>query len=244
MSRDENLQDSKQQRVAIVTAASRGMGAAIASRLAGDGYKLVVMSRSDRIYEVADRLSARPIKGDVTEKKDLERLVGLAYEKYGRVDVVVNNTGHASKGQLLDISDREWLEGVELSLLNVIRMSRLVVPFMSRQRTGGTLLNISSFAAREPSPDFPVSSVARASLSAYCKVFAREFALHKIRMNNVLPGFIDSFDASAEVLQKIPMRRQGTMEEVAELVRFLASEEASYITGQDHVIDGGLLKGI
>ncbi len=244
MRSEEHKQEPPSPRVAVVTAASRGIGAATAELLGEAGYKLVVMSRSDEIYDIADRLSARPIKGSVEDDRDLDRLVGLAYEKYGRIDVVVNNTGHAAKGNLLEITDKQWMQGVELSLLNVVRMSRLIVPYMSRQPTGGAIVNISSFAAVEPNADFPVSSVARASLSAYCKLFAREFAMHKIRMNNVLPGFIDSYPATREVIQKIPMRRQGTVTEVAELVRFLVSDASSYITGQDYLVDGGLVSGL
>lgn len=228
------------RKVAIVTAASKGMGAASARTLSKEGYRLVLMSRTESIYDIADELSGRPIMGSVERPEDLERAVNLAYEKYGRVDVVVNNTGHAAKGDLLAISDQEWAKGFELLLMNVIRMSRLVVPVMKEQG-GGSIINISTFAAKDPSIAFPVSSVARASLSAFCKVFRQEYSAFNIRMNNVLPGFITSYPADEETINTIPMLRQGTPDEVGELVAFLASDKSSYITGQDILIDGGLV---
>ena len=227
-------------KVAIVTAASKGMGAAAARVLSADGYKLVLMSRTKAIYEIADELSARPLMGSIDQPRDLERATSLAYEKYGRVDVVVNNTGHAAKGDLLAISDQEWAQGFELLLMNVIRMARLVAPLMKAQG-GGSIVNISTFAAKDPSLNFPVSSVARAALSAYTKIFSKEYGAFKVRMNNILPGYISSYPADEATVNDIPMLRQGTPEEVGDLVAFLASDKSAYITGQDILIDGGLV---
>ncbi len=233
-----------EKKVAIVTAASQGMGAAICRKLAAEGYKLVVMSRSEAIFKIADEVSARPIMGSVQKQEDLERVVSLAFEKYGQVDVVVNNTGHSAKGDLLKISDQEWLDGFELLLLNVIRMARIVAPVMGAQEDGGSIVNISTFAARQPSLNFPVSSVARTALTSFTKLFANEYGAMRVRMNNVLPGFITSYPADEETINEIPMLRQGTPEEVANAVAFLASRAAAYITGQDIVVDGGLVNGI
>lgn len=233
---------SKDQKVALVTAASKGIGAAVARKLGTAGYKLVLMSRTDSIYDISNELSARPIKGSVEDIKDLERMVHLAYEKYGRIDVLVNNSGHASKGELLEISDEDWISGFNILLMNVVRMSRLVVPIMNDQEQGGSIVNISTFGALQPSINFPISSVARAGLTAYMKLFSKEFASEKIRMNNVLPGFIDSYPADEHTINSIPLLRQGTPEEVSELVLFLASEKSQYITGQDILIDGGLVE--
>ncbi|MDH5608515.1 MAG: SDR family oxidoreductase [Cyclobacteriaceae bacterium] len=233
----------KTQKVAIITAASRGIGAACAERLAEDGYKLVLMSRSDDLYPLADRLDARPLKGSVTRIDDLERLVGLTYEKYGRIDTVVIGTGHAPKGDLLKLTDADWKEGLDLLLLPVIRLSRRIVPLMKSQRNG-TFINISSFGAREPSLDFPVSSVLRAGLSSFTKMFASAHGADNIRMNNVLPGFINTYPADEQTVCSIPLLRQGTPEEVAGLVSYLASDQAAYVTGQDFLIDGGLTKSI
>lgn len=231
------------QKVAIVTAASRGIGAACAEVLAHDGYKLILMSRSDDLFPLADRLEARPIKGNLSAEADIERVVGFTYEKYGRIDLVVNNTGHAPKGELLSITDSEWIQGLELLFLNVVRISRFVTPLMKKQK-GGSFINISTFGAKEPSLDFPVSSVIRSALASFSKLFVQEFAADQIRMNNILPGYIDSYPAAEETINSIPMLRQGTPEEVAALVSFLASEKGAYINGQSILIDGGLTRSI
>ncbi|MBV6646560.1 MAG: SDR family oxidoreductase [Cyclobacteriaceae bacterium] len=231
------------QKIAIVTAASQGMGAACARRLFQAGYKLIVMSRSQAIYDIADKLSARPLMGSVTDTTDLKRAVELAYEKYGRLDVVINNTGHSAKGDLLKLKDKDWSEGFDLLLMNVVRMSRLVVPLMIKQG-GGSIVNVSTFAAKEPSLKFPISSVARASLGAFTKLFVEQYASNHLRMNNILPGFINSYAADESTVKNIPSLRQGTVEEVANVALFLASDEASYVNGQDILVDGGLVRGL
>ena len=235
--------NKKAKRVILITAASRGIGRACAEALADEQHKLILMSRSDDLFELADRLDARPIKGSVDSANDIERVVGFTYEKYGRIDVVINNTGHAPKGKLLELSDDDWRVGYHLLLMNVIRMSRMVAPIMKSQG-GGSIINISTFAAKEPQLDFPISSVMRSALSSYSKLFAREFGPHQIRMNNVLPGFIDSYPVDPVIIEKIPMMRQGKPEEVAALVKFLTLPSSSYITGQDFTIDGGLTQSI
>ncbi len=228
-------------KVAIVTAASKGMGAAIARKLHSDGYDLALMSRSEGIVSLSNELDAFSMQGSTDNAEDLRSLVETTLIKYGRVDAVVCNTGHPPKGKLLELTDEDWLAGFNLALMNVVRMSRFVVPKM---KDGGSIVNISTFGAKEPSLNFPISSVARAALSSFAKLFATEFGASKIRMNNVLPGFINSYPADQETIDTIPMLRQGTPEEVAELVSFLVSEKSAYITGQDFLIDGGLVKSI
>ncbi|MFY0688861.1 MAG: SDR family oxidoreductase [Cyclobacteriaceae bacterium] len=228
-------------KIAIVTAASRGMGAAIARRLAKEGYKLVLMSRSDDLYDLADDLNARPFKGSLDSSKDITNLINLTYEKYGRIDVMVNNTGHAAKGDLLALKDKDWVAGFELLLLNVIRTSRLIAPIMEKQESGA-IVNISTFGAKEPSLKFPISSVMRAGLSSYTKLFTQEMASCNVRMNNILPGFINSYPADEQTINEIPMLRQGTPQEVADLTAYLVSDQSTYITGQDILIDGGLVR--
>jgi NAD(P)-dependent dehydrogenase (short-subunit alcohol dehydrogenase family) len=183
------------------------------------------------------------VQGSETKVKDLEKLVALAIASYNRIDVVINNTGHPPKGDLLDISDEDWQLGLDLVLLNVTRMAQLVVPKMVRNQ-GGTIINISSFAAYEPSLAFPISSTLRAALGSYTKLFANRYGAENIRMNNILLGFINNNAVAEEIIDEIPLKRPGTVEEIANSVAFLASEEASYITGQNIRIDGGLSRSV
>ncbi len=227
------------KKVAVVTAASKGMGAACAKELAQRGYNLVLMSRSDTVIELADTLRGIGLQGDVTNPDDLERVVSKAFKRYGRIDAVVNNTGHPAKGDLLGISDQEWHHGLDLLLLNVVRIARHVVPMMEKKH-GGSIVNMSSFGAREPSLAFPLSSSLRAALSAFTKLFADRYANQGIRMNNVLPGFVDSYPIDNETKENIPMQRSGSVIEIAKTVAFLLSDDADYITGQSICVDGGL----
>lgn len=229
------------KKVAVVTAASKGMGAACATELAKRGYELVLMSRSDSVLELANKLQGIGLQGDVMNPSDLERVVFSALKQYGRIDAVVNNTGHPAKGDLLKISDQEWHDGLDLLLLNVIRTARHVVPIMEKKE-GGSIVNISSFGAREPSLVFPLSSSLRAALSAFTKLFADRYADRGIRMNNVLPGFVDSYPIENETKTNIPMQRPGSVKEIAKMVAFLLSDDASYITGQSICVDGGLVR--
>jgi NAD(P)-dependent dehydrogenase (short-subunit alcohol dehydrogenase family) len=229
--------------VAIVTAASKGMGAAIARELHVSGYDLVLLARSEGVVELARELSGEAIQGSVTEPADLERLVQLALDRFGRIDAVVNHTGHPPKGDLLAISDADWHKGLDIVLMNVVRMARLVTPIM--EKTGkGAFVNISSFAAYEPDADFPVSASLRTALASFTKLYADRYAKAGIRMNNLLPGFIDSLPEKAERTSRIPMGRYGTVEEVAKTAAFLLSDDAGYITGQNMLVDGGLVRGI
>jgi NAD(P)-dependent dehydrogenase (short-subunit alcohol dehydrogenase family) len=229
--------------VAIITAASSGMGAAIARKFHALDYELVLMSSSDKIIAIAEELGAKYIQGSVTEPGDLKDLVEMARSTFGKVSVVVNNTGHPAKGELLAIKDADWQSGLELVLLNVTRMAQLVVPIMA-ETGGGSIINISTFAAFEPSLTFPVSSTLRAALGSYCKLFADRYGEDNIRMNNVLPGFINSYPVDAATVAKIPLKRAGTVEEIANTVEFLASEESGYITGQNIKVDGGLGRSV
>ena len=132
---------------------------------------------------------------------------------------------------------------MDVYFLNVVRPTRLVTPIMQRQR-GGVIINISTFAAFEPDPVFPTSGVFRAGLAAFTKLFADKYAAENIRMNNVLPGFIDSLPEKPEFRDRIPMQRYGTTEEVAGVIAFLASDGAGYITGQNIRVDGGITRSV
>lgn len=228
---------------AIITASGKGMGAACARELAARGYHVALLSPSGGAKTLAGELGGVGINGSVTEPADLEALVHLAMETYGRVDAVVNNTGHPPKGPLLELRDDDWRAGVELILLSVIRMARLVTPIM-RDQGGGAIVNLSTFAAYEPTERFPVSATVRAALGSFTKLYADQHAADKIRMNSVLPGFIDSFPENADTVRQIPMGRYGKVEEIAKTVAFLLSEDAGYITGQNLRVDGGITRSV
>jgi NAD(P)-dependent dehydrogenase (short-subunit alcohol dehydrogenase family) len=229
--------------VAIVTAASKGMGAAIARELHARGYQLALLARSDNLQEIAGETQALAVQGSVTEPSDLERLVGQTLDRYGRIDAVVNHTGHPPKGDLLAIPDADWHTGLDVVLMNVVRMARLVTPVMEKAGRGA-IVNISTFAAFEPDADFPVSASLRAALGSFTKLYADRYAQVGIRMNNVLPGFIDSLPEKADRKARIPMGRYGTVDEVAKTTAFLLSDDAGYITGQNIRVDGGLVRGL
>lgn len=230
-------------KVAIVTAAGRGMGAAIAVELKARGYRLALMSPSGGAEGLAHALGATGLTGSVTAPGDLERLVETTLEAYGRIDAVVNNTGHPPKGALLEIADADWHAGLDLVLLNVVRMARLVTPVMEKQGAGA-IVNISTYAAVEPDAEFPVSSSLRAALSAFAKLYADRYAKAGIRMNNLLPGFIDSYPEDKARRDAIPAGRYGRVAEIAKAAAFLISEDAAYLTGQNIRVDGGLTRSI
>ncbi len=230
-------------KVAIVTAAGKGMGAAIARELAAGDYTVSLLSVSEAAVELAEELGGIGMSGSVTNPADLATLVQRTTDAFGRIDAVVNNTGHPPKGPLLDISDEDWHTGLDLAVLNVVRMARLVTPIM-QATGGGAIVNISTFAAYEPDPGFPVSASLRAALGSFAKLYADTYAADGIRMNNVLPGFIESYPVDEKTVARIPMGRSGSVEEIAKTVAFLLSAGAGYITGQNIKVDGGITRSV
>ncbi|WP_114428841.1 SDR family oxidoreductase [Phyllobacterium bourgognense] len=237
------MTDTSQAPVAIITGGGRGMGAAIARELHERGYRLGLMSPSGSAVELAAELGGVGIKGSAGEAKDLEALVEKTIGAYGRVDAVVNHTGHPPKGDLLDITDEKWVIGNDLMVLSVVRMARLVTPHMLKQGKGAWV-NITTFASFEPSLVFPVSCAYRAAVGAYTKLYSDRYAADNIRMNALLPGYIDSLDHKPGTEDKVPMKRLGTMAEIAKTTAFLLSDDAGYITGQNIRIDGGVTRHV
>ena len=232
-----------QKKVALITAGGSGMGAGAARRLAADGFHVAILSSSGKGEALAGELGGFGVTGSNLDNADLARLVDGAVERWGRIDVLVNSAGHGPKGAVLDIPDEDWHRGLEVYLLNVVRPTRLVTPVM-QQGGGGAIVNISTFAVFEPDPLFPTSGVFRAGLASFTKLFADKYAADNIRMNNILPGFIDSLPETEARRERIPMGRYGRTGEVASLVAWLASDDGGYMTGQNLRMDGGLTRAV
>ncbi|AUH33427.1 SDR family oxidoreductase [Paracoccus tegillarcae] len=231
------------QKVALFTAAGSGMGAAAVRRLAADGFAVAVLSSSGKGEALGQELGGFGVTGSNLDPEALQKLVDGAMDRWGRVDVLVNSAGHGPRDTVLEISDDDWHTGMEVYFMSAIRPTRLVTPIMQKQG-GGAIINISTFAAFEPDPTFPTSGVFRAGLAAFSKLFADRYAADNIRMNNVLPGFIDSLPETEERRDRIPMGRYGHPEEIAATIAFLASEGAGYITGQNLRVDGGITRSV
>ncbi len=230
-------------KVAIVTAGGSGMGAACARKLAADGYKVAILSSSGKGEALAQELGGLGVTGSNQSRDDLARLVDATMDAWGRIDALVNSAGHGPRDEILKITDEQWHLGLDTYLMNVIRPVRLVAPVMVAQKAGA-IVNISTAWAFEPAAMFPTSAVFRAGLAAYTKLFADKYAADNVRMNNVLPGWIDSLPEKDERREQVPMARYGTAAEIAATVAFLVSDGAGYITGQNLKVDGGLMRGI
>jgi NAD(P)-dependent dehydrogenase (short-subunit alcohol dehydrogenase family) len=231
------------EKVALITAGGSGMGAASARKLAADGYKVAILSSSGKGEALAAELGGFGVTGSNQSNDDLKRLVDLSIEKWGRIDALVNSAGHGPRAEITAITDEQWHTGMDVYLMNVVRPVRLVTPIMQAQKSGA-IVNISTAWVFEPAAMFPTSAVFRAGLAAYTKIFADTYAPDNIRINNVLPGWIDSLPQTEERRDSVPMGRYGTSEEIAATIAFLVSEGAGYITGQNLKVDGGLMRGV
>ncbi|HXG05413.1 MAG TPA: 3-oxoacyl-[acyl-carrier-protein] reductase [Candidatus Binatia bacterium] len=239
-------------RVAIVTGASRGIGAAVAALLAEDGAAVVVSGRdADRLARTVKDLegSGAPVvgvPGDVASREDCERLVETARQRFGRLDLLVNNAGITRDGLLVRMKDEDWDRVIEVNLRGAFLMTRAAAKVMVRQK-GGRIINIASAAGAMGNPGQANYSAAKAGLIGFTKATARELAHWSILVNAVAPGLIDtdmtaglSEAARQALLAQVPLGRAGTVREVAEVVRFLAGDGATYITGQVFHVNGGL----
>ena len=233
---------SKEQ-VALITAGGSGMGAAAVRKLAQDGYRVAVLSSSGKGEALANELGGIGVTGSNRSNDDLKRLVDLAMQKWGGIDALVNSAGHGPRAPLLQISDEDWHTGMEVYFLSAVRPIRLVTPIMEAQGKGA-IVNISTAWVAQPSAAFPTSATFRAGLADFTKIYADEYAPKNIRINNVLPGWIDSLPSTDERRDSVPMGRYGTADEVAGTIAFLLSDAAGYITGQSLRVDGGLIRSI
>ena len=231
-------------KVALITAGGSGMGADSARALAADGFKVGILSSSGKGEALAKELGGVGVTGTNQSNEDLQALVDAAMAAWGRIDVLVNSAGHGPRAPVLELTDEDWHTGMDVYFMNVVRPTRLVTPIMQAQG-GGAIINISTFAAFEPDPVFPTSGVFRAGLAAFTKLFADKYAPENIRMNNVLPGFIDSLPEKEEFRSRVPMGRYGkSLDEIGKTVAFLASVGAGYITGQNIRVDGGITRSV
>ncbi len=231
------------EKVAVIVAGGSGMGAAAAEKLASDGFKVAILSSSGKGEALAERLGGLGVTGSNQSIADLQKLVDQTLARWGRIDVLVNSAGHGPRAPILELTDEQWQLGMETYFLNVVRATRLVTPTMQKQG-GGSIINISSAWTFEPTDMFPTSAVFRAGLASFTKIFADTYAADNIRINNVLPGWIDSLPKTNERRDSVPLQRYGTSAEVAATIAFLASPGAAYITAQNIRVDGGVTRNV
>ena len=231
------------KKVALFIAAGSGMGADAAKNLSAKGFDIGILSSSGKGEKLAIQLGGIGSTGSNQSNSDIKKLVDKIIEKWGRIDVLVNSAGHGPRGPILKLSDEDWHAGMETYFLNVVRSTRIVTPIMQKQNSG-VIINISTFSVFEPDAVFPTSGVFRAGLASFTKLFVDQYSQYNIRMNNILPGFIDSLPEKAEFKKRIPLQRYGKVNEISEFVNFLASEGGAYITGQNIRVDGGITKSI
>ncbi len=231
------------KKVAAFIASGTGMGADAAKHLSSKGYDIAIMSSSGKGEELAKELGGLGYTGSNLIAENIEDFIKNVLFKYNKIDVLVNSAGHGPKGDILEIKDDDWINGMEIYFLNVVRASRIVTPIMQKQKYG-SIINISTFAVFEPELNFPTSGVFRSGLAAFTKLYSDKYAKDNIRMNNILPGFIDSLPEKKEFLERIPLQRYGKVSEISAVVEMLASDGGAYITGQNIRVDGGITRSV
>ncbi|MEW1930403.1 SDR family oxidoreductase [Streptomyces sp. NPDC088360] len=228
---------------AIVTAAGSGIGRGIATELAEAGYRLSLLDIDPAIGDFARELGAIATVGSLTAPDDLARLVDTTLGSYGRIDAVVNGAGHARNHALLAVTDQDWHDGLDMLLLSVVRMARLVTPHMEAAGKGA-FVNLSSYTAFEPMGIIPVNSALRSALTSFTKLYADQYAAKGIRMNSLMPGYVDSWPEDPDFLARIPAGRYATTREIGKLARFLVADDAAYVNGESIRIDGGAARSL
>ncbi len=231
------------KKIAVLIAAGSGMGADAAKALAKDGYKVAIMSSSGKAEKLGKKLKGIGFTGSNLKTDNIKKFINTVIKKWGRIDVLINSAGHGPKGDILKITDDEWINGMETYFLNVVRAARIVTPIMKKQKKG-SIINISTYAIFEPDKNFPTSGIMRAGLASFTKLYSDEYAKFNIRMNNILPGFIDSLETKNEFIKKIPLSRVGKVSEISAVIKLLASNGGAYITGQNIRVDGGITRSV
>ena len=229
------------EKTCLVIGGGRGMGAATAREMHKRGYRLSLMSPSESCEQLAKDLKAFALRGKAENKENLKSIVSFTMEKYGRIDSVLVHVGGPPKGDLLEIDDGDWDKANQMIIKPVISIAKLVTPIMLEQG-GGSIVNITTFSAFEPSLTFPTSSVYRAGVSSFTKLFSERYGAKNIRMNCLLPGFTDSLNLPDEFAQLSSLKRLARAEEQAKVAAFLLSDDSSYITGQSIRSDGGVTR--
>jgi len=231
------------EKVCMIIGAGRGMGAATARVMYNKGYKLALMSPSENCEILAKELGGLAVRGRAENTDDTQALFYDTMAAYGRIDSLLIHVGGPPKGDLLDISEEDWVKANEMILMPVIRMSKLVTPIMQKQG-GGSIVNITTFSAFEPSLTFPTSSVYRVGVSSFTKLYSDRYGADNIRMNCLLPGFTDSLDLPQKFADMSVFKRLAKAEEQARAAAFLLTEDSSYITGQSIRSDGGVTRSM
>ena len=227
----------------LIIGGGRGMGAATAREMHNRGYKLALMSPSVSCENLAEELGGIARRGRAENAEDTLAIFDLAVETYGRIDACLIHVGGPPKGDLLEIPEEDWDKADAMVLKPVIRMAKLLTPVMEAQG-GGSIVNITTFSAFEPSLTFPTSSVYRVGVSSFTKLFADRYGPANIRMNCLLPGFTDSLDLPDKYADMSALGRLARAEEQAKAAAFLLTNDSSYITGQSLRVDGGVTRHI
>jgi 3-oxoacyl-[acyl-carrier protein] reductase len=255
-------------KVALVAGASQGMGRATALLFAREGAKVSICARGEAVLKTAADMIRQATGGevlsmvaDMSKAEDIQRFVAKTAEHFGRLDIVVTNAGGPPPGEFMKFTDEDWDNAYRLSFMSAMRLTREAVPHM-RKVAGGRVINITSYSVKEPIAGLVLSNAIRSGVIGMAKTLSRELAKDNILINNVCPGRIDTERAQKlnkaraerlkrpldeinnEMAAEVPLGRYGTAEEAADLIVFLASDRASYITGTTIQIDGGLVRGI